>query len=76
MSLEKISLGYSPLSDTIYLYRHGKDPALSLEKREFKSEVIGVVVSMLMHDAEHGSSMTVSSENGDMFEITCKPVEK
>jgi len=31
--LRNYKLGYSPLSDTIYLYRHGKDPQLSLDKK-------------------------------------------
>lgn len=33
-NLSNIKLGHSPLTDTLFLYRHGKDPALALDKRQ------------------------------------------
>lgn len=40
MELNKVKLGHSPLTDTIFLYRHGKDPALALDKREAEADVL------------------------------------
>jgi hypothetical protein len=75
MNLDNIKLGYSPLSDSIYLYRHGKDEHLALEKREAESEVMGVLVKKLMHDAPNGSHMTFGWDD-KAYEITLKPISK
>lgn len=47
-SLDKIRLGYSPLSQTIHLYRHGKDPNVALEKREAEFDVLQVITDMML----------------------------
>jgi len=59
MDLEKVKLGYSPLSDSIYLYRHGKDSNLALEKREAEKDVMAVLVEYMMHNAPKGSEKIV-----------------
>jgi len=73
MTLTNIALGYSPLSDSIYLYRHGKDKRLALQKREAESDVMGVIVSKLMHDAPNGSVMTFGWDN-KQYELTLRPI--
>ena len=72
--LTNIKLGYSPLgTGTIYLYRHGKDPNLALEKREAEADVICVITAKLMEDSPNGSVFTYNI--GDKsYELTLKPV--
>lgn len=55
--LDNIRLGYSPLSNTIYMYRHGKNPQVALEKRNAEAEVMAALVSMMMQGAPRGSEM-------------------
>jgi hypothetical protein len=59
MDLKKVKLGYSPLSDSIYLYRHGKDPNLAIDKRDAEADVMAVLVEHMMHDAPKGSEKIV-----------------
>lgn len=63
MDLNKIKLGHSPISDTIFLYRHGKDPTLALDKREAEADVMSVLVTHMMHDAPKGSEKIVTIGN-------------
>jgi len=73
MNLNKIKLGYSPLSDNIYLYRHGKDQNLALDKREAEADVMAVIVEHMMQDAPQGSEKTV--QFGDKkYKIKVTPV--
>ena len=60
MELTKIKLGHSPLTDTIFLYRHGKDPDLALDKREAEADVMAVLVAHMMHDAPKGSEKVIT----------------
>lgn len=75
VDLNKIKLGYSPLTDTIYLYRHGKNPDHALDKREAESDVYKVIVQKLMHDAPNGSVLSISLGK-DKFEVSCKPIKR
>ena len=63
MDLSKIKLGYSPLSDSIYLYRHGKNPNMALDKRPAEADVMAVLVEHMMYGAPKGAEKTV--EFGD-----------
>lgn len=63
MSLDKIKLGHSPLTDTIFMYRHGKDPNLALEKREAEADVMSVLVSHMMYNAPKGSEKRIKLGN-------------
>lgn len=60
MQLDNVKLGHSPLTDTIFMYRHGKNPALALDKREAEADVMSVLVSHMMHDAPKGSQKVVT----------------
>lgn len=55
LGLKNIKLGYSPLSDSIVLYRHGKDRTLALDKRDAEAEVMSVLVQYMMAGAPNGS---------------------
>lgn len=73
MLLDKIKLGHSPLTDSIYLYRHGKDPALALEKRDAEADVFSVLIDHMMHDAPNGSIKVVTL-GSKQYEIRVAPV--
>ena len=60
MKVENIKLAHSPLTDKIYLYRHGKDPALALDKREAEADVMAALVAHMMHDAPRGSEKIIT----------------
>lgn len=59
MDLNKIKLAHSPLTDRLVLYRHGKDPALALDKREAKQDVMTALVNYMMHGTDKGSEKDV-----------------
>ena len=70
--LSKVRVTHSPLTDTIYLARFGKDQGNALDKREAEPEVIAAFVAHMMHDAPKGSRKTVRL--GDQYyELTCAP---
>ena len=72
MRMENIKLAHSPLTDTIYIYRHGKDPALALDKREAEADVMAVVVDHMMHNAPKGSRKVISL-NGKAYAVQVTP---
>lgn len=61
MSLEKIKLGFSPLSDSIFLYRHGaRNENLALEKRNAEADVFSVLVEHMMYGFPNGSKKVIT----------------
>lgn len=73
MNINNIKLGYSSLSDSIFIYRHGKDPKVALDKREAEADVMSVLVQHMMKDASKGSQKEVSF--GDKkFSISVTPI--
>lgn len=60
MKLDKIKLGHSPVTDTIFLYRHGKDQNTALDKREAEADVVWVLIAHMMHNAPKGSAKVVT----------------
>jgi len=77
MIVDKIRLGFSNLTGgdgKIYLYRHGKDKALALEKRDAEQDVFAVLIEFMMDDAPKGSIKKI--QFGDKaYEITVKPID-
>ena len=74
IDLNKIKLGYSPLSDSIYLYRHGANPSVALDKRYAESDVLVVVTEMMMDDAPNGATKDyILGKN--RYRITVKPIK-
>jgi hypothetical protein len=73
LPLSNIKLGYSGLYQTgkIMLYRHGKDPAVALEKREAEKDVMAVLVQYLTEDAPKGSTLNFTLGN-HQYELTLK----
>lgn len=57
--MNNLRIVHSPLTDTIYLARFGKDSHTALEKREAEPEVIAAVIEHMMHDTEKGSKKKV-----------------
>ena len=73
--LDKIKIGFSPLSKNLMVYRMGKHPGISLESRQFTNEIFGAVVEKLMHNNPYGSTQVVTA--GDLqWEVTCVPIIK
>ena len=71
--LDKIKIGYSPLSGELYLYRHGKDKRLALSKRPCEHDVMAALVEMMMDDAPKGLKKCVRF--GDKcFDISVIPI--
>lgn len=58
--LGKIKLGHSPLTDTIFLYRHGKNPEVALDKRDAEADVMSVLIDHMMHGAPNGSEKVIT----------------
>ena len=75
MNLDNIKLVVSPLSDTIYMARFGKDPQLALDKREAEWDVMSALVQHMMYDAPNGSEKVISFGD-DSYLIRVQPVEK
>ncbi len=75
LDLNKIKLGYSPLSDRIMLYRHGKNDNHALDKREAEQDVMAVIVEYMMYKAPKGAIKKL--QFGDCYyELSLKPINK
>lgn len=74
MILNKIALGHSKLTDTIFMYRFGKDPRVALEKRKAEADVIAVLIDHMMHNAPKGSEKVVTLDDRQ-YSIRVEPVE-
>jgi hypothetical protein len=71
--LTKIKLGYSGLTDKMFLYRHGVNVSQVLDKRDAEADVFSVLITKLMNGTPKGSTMKVTL--GDQnYEVTVKPV--
>ena len=74
-NLDNIKLGHSPLTDSIFLYRHGKDNGLALDKRPAEADVMAVLVEHMMHNAPNGSSKVITL--GDKkYTVLVKPYKE
>lgn len=73
--LDKIKLGHSPLSDTIYLYRHGEDPRVALERREAEADVMKVLVEHMLDNYPSGSKKVVLIGD-NKYEVSVLPLPK
>lgn len=74
MDLTKIKIGFSPLSNNLFIYRHGKDSQLALDKRDAQADVMAAVVEYMMHDAPKGAEQTVSFGK-KRYKIRVEPVK-
>ncbi len=75
VDLSKIKLGHSGLTDSVYLYRHGKDPQNILDKRKIDDEMMAAFIDKMMHGAPNGAEMVVRL--GDLkYKVICVPEPK
>jgi len=75
MKLENIKIGHSPLTDSIFLYRHGRDAGIALEKRDAEADVVSALVSHMMHGHPSGAKKQVTI-NGKKYQIKVTPVKE
>lgn len=74
MDLNKIKLGVAALSGEIYIYRHGKNEEIVLDKRNVTGEVMKVVTEYILEGMPTGA--TLNYNIGDKtYEMTVKPVD-
>lgn len=75
LDLGKVKIGYSPLSSTIHLFRHGKDERVALDKRDAIADVQAALIQFMLDGFPDGSKQEVCF--GDQwYEIQVKPIEK
>ena len=72
-SVHNHRIGWSPLSNTINLYRHGKDPSLALDQRNALNEVLTAAMRYLMDD-RHPSGAVRMEFNGRVYQLTADDV--
>ena len=75
LDLNKIKIGHSSLTDTLFIYRHGVDKKNVLDKREAEADVFSAIINRLMYGAPKGSTMKVTLGE-DIYEISVKPIKK
>jgi len=72
MTLKNVRIGHSPLTDSLYLFRHGKDVGLALEKKDCEAQLFAALVEHMMLNAPKGSHKVVRF--GDQhYRITVTP---
>lgn len=74
MSLEKVRIAHSPLTDSLYIYRHGKDAGIALEKKDCEAMLFAALVEHMMFNARKGSHKVVSFGE-KQYKITVIPLE-
>lgn len=72
-SVNNHRIGWSPLSNQINLYRHGKDPSLALEQRDALNEVLTAAMHYLM-DERHPSGAVRMEFNGKVYQLSADDV--
>lgn len=70
--LHKIKLSHSPLTDSIFLFRHGAHERVALDKRDAEADVYAVLVEHMMHNAPKGSVRVVAL-GGKKYTIKVTP---
>lgn len=79
MSLDNIHIGVSPITNTLYIYRHGKNsPEVALEKRKAEPEIMKAVIEFMMYDAPKGASQEFKISEGDevkFYKLSVVPID-
>ncbi len=70
MKAEQISLGVSPITNTVFAGRLNKRKSMWLEKHDVTDNFIGCVIERF-----GGSVEVVESDNGSQYEITVKKIK-
>lgn len=71
VDLNNIKIGFSPLSGELFIYRHGKDVTLALDKRLAHEDVMTALVQYMMDDAPKGAEQNVKV-GGKWYTVTVK----
>lgn len=74
LDLNKVKIGYSPLSNTIHLYRHGKEESVALDKRDAIADVQGALIQFMFDGFPDGSKQEVCFGE-QWYEIQVKPID-
>jgi len=72
IDLHKIKLSHSPLTDSIFLFRHGVNERVALDKRNAEADVFAVLIEYMMHNAPNGSVRVVALD-GKKYTIKVTP---
>ena len=76
MKLQNIKIGVSPITNDIYLYRHGKDPSIALDKRDLEPvEIYSILIEQLNYADTNESTIAVHGKDNS-YEIRIKKVKK
>lgn len=70
--LSKVKLAVSPLSGAVVMYRHGKDPAVALEKRNVEEDVFTVLIDHMMASAPRDAEKCVTVD-GQQYLVRVTP---
>lgn len=74
VDLQKVKLGYSPLSSTIHLYREGSQEGVALDKRDAIADVQGALIQFMLDGFPDGAKQEVCFGN-QWYEIQVKPID-
>ena len=74
MDMKNITVGASPLTGKLYIYRMGAEEHIALDKREAEPEIITAFVDHMMHDSPGGAIKEV--QIGDTwYEVSARQLE-
>lgn len=71
--MKNIKIAHNPLTNKIYLYRHGKDPTVALDKRDAEADVFIALIGHMMYNSPRGSIKTVTIGE-KQYTITVTPI--
>lgn len=74
--LNKISIGASPLTGSIYLFRHGKDKNVALEHRDAEAELFATLIQHMQHEMKDGPIAKVVCFGDKCFDIRITPCDR
>lgn len=75
MNLRNITIQHSPLTDSLYLCRFGKDRSVALDKRDIEPDLMQALVAHMTHGAPSGSRKTIRLGD-NYYEIQVKPCQQ
>lgn len=75
--LNKIKIGVSPITGTAYLYRHGEDEEVALDKRELSMfEVFNLLVELMKFSKKKINVWTLDKKDKSIkYKITVEELE-
>lgn len=74
MSLTRITLTHSALTDTLYLVRLGHGDEVVLDKRPIEPQLMQALIEHMTHGMSQGSRKDVCL-NGHWYEVQVRPID-